>query len=200
MVTEQVPDVIAAGVLRPGYSDPSGERSSGVLGNWVGDNYTKEVVDAVAQAIVQLRNESSGIAVILVGHSGGAAIAADVIGRHPGLAQGALLVSCPCDVPAWRTYMKGKRPPQQAGIWKGPVPSLSPVVLAKDVARETRVRLVVGSADDVAPPQFSREYADALARQGVAAQVVIEPGLGHNALLEPAVMAELKSLIAELVK
>lgn len=199
-VAAQGAGVVAAGVLRPGYSDPSGDASSGVLGNWVGDNYTAAVIDAVAEAVEQLRRESSARAVILVGHSGGAAIVGDLIGRHPGLAQGALLVGCPCDVPAWRAYMKGRRPPKQAAIWEGPVPSLSPVALAKSVAPTTRVRLVVGSADDAAPPRFSQEYVDALARHGVEAQLSIEPGLGHDILLEPAVMSELRSLITELAR
>jgi len=194
-VTEHVRDVIAAGVLRPGYSDPSGDHSSGVLGNWAGDNYTAEVVDAIAQAVEQLRTESGARAVILVGHSGGAAIAADVIGRHPGLAQGALLVSCPCDVPAWRAYMKDKRPPNQARTWEGPVPSLSPVAFAADVARATRVRLVVGSADEVAPPRFSQEYARALTEHGVDVELKIEPGLQHDILLTPVVLQELERLI-----
>ena len=197
-VTAQVQDVIAAGVLRPGYSDPSGDKSSGVLGNWAGDNYTAEVVDAIVRAVEQLRTASGARAVILVGHSGGAAIAADMIGRYPRLAQGVLLVSCPCDVPAWRAYMKDKRPPQQAEIWEGPVASLSPVTLAAEVARTTRVRLVVGSADDVAPPRFSQEYAQALARHGVDVELKIEAGLEHNILLAPVVIKELERLIGAL--
>src|SRR5690349_12429406 len=39
--------VVAAGILRPGYADPSGDRSSGEMGKAVADNYTVEVVDAV---------------------------------------------------------------------------------------------------------------------------------------------------------
>lgn len=196
--TQRAQDVIAAGVLRPGYSDPSGDQSAGVLGNWAGDNYTAEVVEAIARAVKQLRTESGARNVILVGHSGGAALAADVIGRYPGLAQGALLVSCPCDVPAWRAYMKEQRPPEQAAIWQGALASLSPVTLAADVARATRVRLVVGAADNVAPPRFSQEYARALARHGVDVELKIEPGLEHNILLAPVVIEELERLIGAL--
>jgi predicted esterase len=196
-VASELEDVVAAGVLRPGYTDPSGDRSSGVLGDWAGDNYTSEIVDAVARAAEQLRNESAARAVFLVGHSGGAAIAADVIGRHPGLAQGALLVSCPCDVPAWRAYMKSQRPASQASIWEGPVPSLSPVALAAAVSPATRVRLVVGAADDVAPPRFSEEYRDALSQHGIDVALEIEPGLTHDMLLEPVVMRQLEQLLSQ---
>ena len=43
--------VVAAGVLRPGYQDPTGARSSGDMGRAIADNYTPEVVDAVARAV-----------------------------------------------------------------------------------------------------------------------------------------------------
>ena len=62
----------------------------------------------------------------------------------------------------------------------------------------TRVRLVVGSADDVAPPRFSQEYAQALARHGVDVELKIEAGLEHNILLAPVVIKELERLIGAL--
>ena len=88
-------DVVAAGILRPGYTDPSGDRSSGDMGKAVGDNYTPEVVDAVASAARQLEEVFNARAVVLVGHSGGGAIVANVLGRHPDVADGALLGSAP---------------------------------------------------------------------------------------------------------
>jgi protein-S-isoprenylcysteine O-methyltransferase Ste14 len=36
--------------------------------------------------------------VVVAGHSGGAAIAANILGRRPALIDAALVVSCPCDV------------------------------------------------------------------------------------------------------
>ena len=47
--------IVAAGVLRPGYADPSGDRSSGKMGMAIGDNYTLEVVDAVATVAQKLK-------------------------------------------------------------------------------------------------------------------------------------------------
>src|SRR5262245_40173731 len=75
-------DVVAAGGLRPGYREPAGDRSSGDMGRAVADNYTPEVVDAVARAARELKKAHRARATILVGHSGGAAIAADLLGRH----------------------------------------------------------------------------------------------------------------------
>ena len=86
--------IVAAGILRPGYADPSGDRSSGEMGKAVGDNYTAEVVDAVAAVARDLKAKYDAREVVLVGHSGGGAIAANVLGRHPEVASYALLVAC----------------------------------------------------------------------------------------------------------
>ncbi|HZY98486.1 MAG TPA: alpha/beta fold hydrolase [Candidatus Baltobacteraceae bacterium] len=52
-------------------------QSQGIRGLATGDNYTPEDVDAIDNAIATLRAEYRPVRVILVGHSGGAAIAAD---------------------------------------------------------------------------------------------------------------------------
>jgi pimeloyl-ACP methyl ester carboxylesterase len=186
-------DVVAAGILRPGYSDPSGDRSSGDMGRAVGDNYTPEVVDAIASATRQLREIYSARAVVLVGHSGGGAIVANVLGRHPDLAKAALLVGCACDPEAWRSRMRAQMP-----IGNEPNPSLMPLSLVGQVRPETLVRLVVGAEDEVVMPEDSRRYSEALQRRGVDARLTIEPGLGHNILVTPAAFRELGSLIHSL--
>lgn len=186
-------DLVAAGILRPGYTDPSGDRSSGDMGRALGDNYTPEVVDAIANATRQLRAIYNARAVVLVGHSGGGAIVADVLGRHPSLAEGALLVGCGCDPEAWRSRMRARLP-----IGNEPNPSLLPLTLVGKVRPETVVRLVVGSEDDVVMPADSRRYAEALQRRGVDVQLTIEPGLGHNILVTPAAFRELGSLVRKI--
>ena len=54
---EQMDDVVAAALLRPGYGDDDGDRSEGKQGLCTGDNYTPEVVDRVAQAIRTLQTK-----------------------------------------------------------------------------------------------------------------------------------------------
>jgi pimeloyl-ACP methyl ester carboxylesterase len=186
-------DVVAGGILRPGYSDPAGDRSSGDMGRAVADNYTPEVVDAITSATRQLREIYNARAVVLVGHSGGGAIVANILGRHPDLAEGALLVACGCDPEAWRSRMRGQLP-----IGNGPNPSLLPLSLAGQVRPETLVRLIVGAEDDVAIPEDSRRYVEALQQRGVDARLTIEPGLGHNILVTPAAFRELGSLVQQL--
>ena len=120
---------------------------------------------------------------ILVGHSGGAAIAANLLGRQPDVAQGAVLVACGCDPRAWRAtrWAETGNP-----IFNGPTRSLLPLDLAPDVAHGTIVRMVVGQDDDVVPPQHSRAYATALRDRGIDVSVEVLPGLGHNILFRAA--------------
>ncbi|NTV73963.1 MAG: alpha/beta hydrolase [Holophaga sp.] len=98
-------DVVAIGLLRPGYTDLQGNTSEGRKGRMNGDNYDARNTDAIASAIGSLKRRHHSRKVVLAGHSGGAALAANILGRHPALVDAALLVSCPCDVPAWRQNM-----------------------------------------------------------------------------------------------
>lgn len=185
-------DVVVAAILRPGYTDPGGDTSSGERGRATGDNYTRDRIDRIAAAIGELRQRHHARAVILAGHSGGAAISADILALYPDLAQAALLVSCPCDVPAWRSHMKAV---QHAAIWDRPVSSLSPIALAPQVPRGDAVWMMVGSADKVAPPDLTEAYAAALGRQGVDVHVTALPGKGHEIFLEPTVQRQLADLV-----
>ena len=91
--------------------------------------------------------------------------------------------------------MRAKSP---GAIWDEPNPSLIPLSMVEQVRRETVVRLVVGAEDDVAIPEDSRRYTEALQRRGVDARLTIEPGLGHNILVTPAAFRELGSLVQKL--
>ena len=99
-------DTVAVGILRPGYTDNAGDRSDGDMGNAADDNYTPEVTDAIAIAVSSLKQTFAARRVILVGHSGGAAIAANILGRHPDVADAALLVACACDPEGSRARMR----------------------------------------------------------------------------------------------
>ena len=187
--------IVAAGILRPGYSDPSGDRSSGEMGKAVGDNYTPEVVDAVAVAARELASKYNARAVVLVGHSGGGAIAANLLGRHPDVANAALLVACGCDPEAWRARMRAQQPDS---VWDELISSLMPLSLVDGIARDTRVRLLAGENDDVILPEDIRRYAAALREHGIDVQLTLVPGLGHNILMSPEAFRELGLLVAAL--
>jgi pimeloyl-ACP methyl ester carboxylesterase len=196
----QLTNAIVVGLLRPGYTDGTGDTSAGTRGRATGDNYTPEVVDAVRDVVGALRKEFAPRAVVVAGHSGGAAIAADLIGRWPTAVDAALLVSCPCNVPAWQTHMMKSYLTSYgplALIFKLPNDSLSPVDLVGDVPLATPVRMLVGESDTVAPPRFTEEYAGRLKQRGANVVVTKAPALGHEIFLEPIALKELAALTAQ---
>jgi pimeloyl-ACP methyl ester carboxylesterase len=194
--TTKMDDLVAVAMLRPGYRDSTDEHSDGERGLTTGDNYTPEVVNAVAQVIDQLKAKFHPSYTVLAGHSGGAAIAGDLLGRWPSKVDAALMVSCPCDLAAWRKHMMEMQ--NNNPIWSAPVKSLSPIELADKVSSSVRVRLLVGSIDTVAPPEMTERYADALRRYGDDVTVTVASGLGHDILLEPVTLTALTTLVQSL--
>ncbi len=193
LVARRSRNVVAAGFLRPGYHDPTGETSSGRLGSAIGDNYTPEVVDALDAAIRTLRAEVHATAVVLVGHSGGGAIVADLMGRHPDDAQAALLMACGCDPNGFMARWTAEHPnfPKVS-----PNPSLLPLDLAAGVSRRAQIRMVIGSADDVVGAAPTLAYAGALKRRGVDVDSVTIPRVDHNGVvLSPLAYRPLAELI-----
>ena len=185
-----IPDAVVAAVLRPGYSD--GEDSSdGMRGYTTGDNWTPEVVNALATVLAELKDRYRPRRAILVGHSGGAAIVGNLLGQQGAAVDGTLLVSCPCDVTAWRKHMQSVR---GGTIWERPVRSLSPLALVDGVPASAKIWLLVGSDDQTTPQALTLAYAEALRSRNVAVNVTIAPGLRHNILLEPVVMERLKEI------
>jgi pimeloyl-ACP methyl ester carboxylesterase len=185
-------DIVAVGILRPGYTDNAGDRSDGDIGNAALDNFTPEVVDATSVAVDQLKKRFGAHRVVLVGHSGGAAIAADILGTHPESADAALLVACGCDPDAVRARMRQTR---GSPIWQGMTRSLQPLALVPNVRTDAIVRLIVGEKDDTGLPEYSLRYAEALKKRGIDAQVTVVPSLGHNILLTSPVLAALAELL-----
>jgi pimeloyl-ACP methyl ester carboxylesterase len=183
------PDAVVVALLRPGYSDPAGRRSQGRRGWTTGDNYTPEVLDQLAAAILDLRRRYGASSVMLVGHSGGAAVSALLLERRPWVAERGVLVSCPCDLHAWRRRMAAL---QKNPVWFLPVRSLSPIETVGRIRPGVPVTVIVGARDEVAPPSLSRAFFEAGRKRGVAMRYVELPGKGHEILLDPAVLAALR--------
>ena len=143
-------------------------------------------------AVKALKDRYHAVDVTLVGHSGGSVFAADILALYPHLARAALLVSCPCDVPAFRwSMMKYQWNP----LWLLPVNSVSPQAEVAKIPRETIVRMVVGSDDGLTPPPLTFAFEHSLKAKGNDVQVVVLPKLGHEIFLEPAVLEQLVSLM-----
>jgi pimeloyl-ACP methyl ester carboxylesterase len=192
-ITHVADNVVAAGVLRPGYKDVQGDSSSGKMGYAIGDNYTPEVVDDVDAAIRQLKAKYHAGRVLVIGHSGGGAISANLIGRHPEDVDAALLLACGCDPREFMTRFVREHPRFPKNL---PNPSLLPIELAPNVPPRMHVRMVTGDKDDVVLLPASRAYAQALASHGVDVKLAIAPGAGHNDIFRtPETRAALTELL-----
>jgi len=167
------PGVVTVAMIRPGYSDVQGNRSSGRHFGGL-DNYTPDNVDAVADALARLKVFHQPNRLILVGDSGGAGIAAVILGRHPGLAEGAILAALPADLGRWR---KMKR-------WEPWTRSLSPHRFAARIPAGTRVVALTGTEDGVTPGELAETYVATLQDHGVRARYVPVPRAGHGDLVE----------------
>lgn len=191
----QIHGIIAAALVRPGYTDVDGDTSDGIKGGAFGDNYRPEVLNQMDAAIRELKSRLHPSAVVLVGHSGGAAISADLIARDNGLGRAALLLSCPCDVPTWRKHMNTLHPNP---LWDKPVTSISPMTVVTEIKPTTRIWMMVGDKDDMAPPEFTEGYAAALRKRGIEPHVTVLPGQGHIIVYDSAVIQQLSALVAQL--
>ena len=101
------PDRNVVFMIRPGYQSPAGNSSG--WANPKDDDYTAANMARVAGALGALKTAYKSEKLVLVGHSGGAATSALVLGKHPGVADAALLLGCPCDVPPWRDHRNAQR-------------------------------------------------------------------------------------------
>ena len=165
--------VVAIGLIRPGYYDSSGNRSTGNSYR-KGDNYRLDVIETVAAAVKVLKQHFGAEFVVLAGHSGGSAISGVIIGRYPGLVDAAVLGACPCNVPRWRIMRRGRN------NWRR---SLSPHDFADRIDGKTRVVAITGGKDKNTKPVLARDYVRALKANRIDAVFVEVPGVGHNGIV-----------------
>ena len=177
--------VLNIGLIRPGYEDESGRQSDGQILNRT-DHYTKDNMKIVGGAVERLKQHYHPQRIVMVGHSGGAATAANLLGMMPGLVDAALLVSCPCDLVAWRAN-GGKRP------WPR---SENPAKWLDSVRPPVRVVALTGDQDTNTGPDLARAYIEKLQKRNVSASFELVPGASHNgAFRSPMVLDTLAELI-----
>ncbi len=178
-------DVLSIALVRPGYSDGQG-RSSTV--HWLNsgrrDHYTRANVAEVAAAIERLKKHYKPSEIVLIGHSGGAATTAVILGMFPGLVSRALLVACPCDLVAWRV---GATP------WAA---SENPTKWAQHILPSTVVHAITGERDTNTFPALGKDYVEKLKKSGVKADFFLIENAGHNSVFnEKIVFHSLKNLL-----
>jgi acetyl esterase/lipase len=54
----------------------------------------------------------------------------------------------------------------------------------------------LASDDEITPPSLTDAYAAALRDRGIPVDVTVAPGLGHEILLEPVAMDQLKQIVS----
>lgn len=185
-------NVAAVALLRPGYADPQGNRSEGERGQSIGDNWNVTNTDAIADAISELERRWRARKVVVAGHSGGAAITLNILGRHPLLIDEALLVSCPCDVNEWRRHMF-----ETSGVppFEGELDVISPIDQIEGMSPEADVVMIVGSRDEVTPRRLSERCQAVGAKLGKKMRLIVLEGKGHEVFLDPVVFEELASML-----
>jgi pimeloyl-ACP methyl ester carboxylesterase len=167
--------VLSVALVRPGYPDGSGNESSGYH-NGRSDHYTSENISEVGGVVEKLSLKLKPNIVVLIGHSGGAATAAVLMGMKPELAGAAILVACPCDLVRWRRHRRG-RP------W---TESENPIRWADKVSMRAKVVALTGSNDDNTFPVLANSYVDALLARGVDASFQVVPDETHNSVFRSA--------------
>ncbi len=162
-LASQQKNVVAVGMLRPGYTDDWGRTSDGRLGDTVGDNYDDETIKQIALAIQALKQQHNASKVVVLGHYGGATILGRLLGIYPNLVDSAVLASCNCNINAWRATLYERL---QLDVLKDDLDTKTPMELAKQVSDKTKISLIVGKDDERTGPRYSREYYDSLKKNG----------------------------------
>lgn len=184
-LAEQADNVISVGMLRPGYTDDFGRKSDGVRGETVGDNYDDPRVSQIANSINTLKQHYHAKKVVVIGHSGGAAITAKLSGDYPNLVNHAVVISCPCNINAWRKDMLVRN---EYELFRGDLDISSPVDLANKVSADTQIDLIIGQDDDTTKPYLTKEYNDVLKKHGKNVSMQVIEG-DHNIFQKKEVIA-----------
>jgi len=170
---------VKVAILRPGYFDNQNNKSSGSdCGRR--DCYTTTNLDEMTAAVQSLKNYYKPTKTILIGHSGGAATSGIMIGRTPGIAEGAILLACPCNISSWR-FMRGA---------SSRYFSLSPSDFIKNIPKTTKVFAITGSNDNNTADALAVDYIKSLTDLNVNAQYKILAGLDHNGVNTVSVISE----------
>lgn len=190
----QAPDRRVLFIIRPGYQSPVGNSSG--WANSQDDDYTSENMERVAGVLRVLRETYKSDRIILVGHSGGAATSSIVLGKHPGVADAALLLGCPCDVPPWRQHRNAQRGRSGAG-WS----SLNPLAFVTGIPAGTPVLVATGAQDDNTLPEFARRWAEMASATGVKARFEEVPERNHSTIQQwPDIASRVSQIIEETMR
>jgi len=170
---------VKVAILRPGYFDKAGNKSTGNDCRRR-DCVTVTSLDEMTAAVQSLKNHYKPSKTILIGHSGGAATSGVMIGRTPGIAEGAILLACPCNISQY-LFMRGI---------SGAYNSLSPSDFIKNIPKTTKVFAITGASDSNTQDVLARDYVKSLTDLNIYAQYKSLPNIDHNKVNEIYVIEE----------
>lgn len=174
-IADAMPGAGVIFVQRPGYRSAIG-KSEG-RANSEDDDYTPENVKHMAAAVAALKQAWQPSRVVWVGHSGGSAIGALVLGRHSGTVDAAVLAGCPCgEVKEWRQHRNFQRNRPNASLWPN---SLSPIAHQDGLRSGLPVVLLTGDKDDNTLPRFAQAWVEKAKTRGADAKFVSLAGVNH---------------------
>lgn len=163
------PGVVSVAMLRPDHYDRDGRRSSPkTFGrrNWE----TEESIDAVSAAVRTLKSHHNASRVVMIGHSGGANLSAVMLGRHPGVADAALLAGCACDKVMKRMSQGRDEIPED----------INPIDYVDQIPTTAKIIAITGSRDTTNPAELCRPYIRYLKERSVSARLDIVKGARHS--------------------
>lgn len=163
-------------ILRPGHRLPDWSQTSGYRAN-KNDNYTSDIIEGIAEAILRLRDHYRPNKIILLGHSGGAMISGIIAGRHPGVADAAVLVAWGCNTREWRQWRIDSR--GRRGQW---FDSLSAHDFLNGIPKDMRVIAITGSEDTNTKPSFAKGCIAQMQTLGLNADFRIINGFRHSSM------------------
>lgn len=171
-------NTVAVVLIRPGYYDSYGNYSTGesyafAANGFPGDAYPPQTVATLAAVIQQLKNYYHPSCTILVGHSGGAIMSGIILGKYPGLANGAVLASVTDDI-----HELAKR-----HGWAPWTNSLSPHDWVGKIPKNNFVYIISGSNDDDTYPDLAEKYYSSLQQQKVEAYFISVKDGTHNSIV-----------------
>lgn len=181
----------AIAIARPTYSVPTG-KTVDVPGYYRRDQYIPGAVDGVAEAVKALKTYYRPSRLILLGHSGGSMISAILFGRHPGIADGGVLVAWGCDTPTWRQWRidsAGRKGhwPESLSAWD---------YIPKIPAGSVKVIAITGTADENTLPKFAKRCIDKMKERRIDARLELAEGLGHGSVfLSDKILAAVEELL-----
>ena len=170
---------VKVAILRPGYFDKAGNKSTGNDCRRR-DCVTVTSLDEMTAAVQSLKNHYKPSKTILIGHSGGAATSGVMIGRTPGIAEGAILLACPCNISQY-LFMRGI---------SGAYNSLSPSDFIKNIPKTTKVFAITGASDSNTQDVLARDYVKSLTDLNIYAQYKSLPNVDHNKVNEIYIIEE----------